>query len=218
MTGDRAHAPVGLRCVVIGSGRSGTAWAARHLTRRGIVCGHESVFDWHPSSQPDRRLDYDGRTPSKHEPPAGIELQADASLAAIAHLAQLPAGCSVWHLARDPLDVIASWAAGGILNEQVPSTPYGRFIAAHVPEVFDEGTPVGRAARWVAAWNLRGRQAALVLGLPYRLTRIEAVSAGEAAVNASTHRRVTLGDVHAHARAETAAMLDVWRHAAGYVT
>lgn len=164
---------VDLRFVVIGSGRSGTAWAARQLTERGIVCGHESVFDWHPSTDPGRRLDYPGRTPSPHEPPDDeVLLEADASLAAIAHLAQLPAGCNVWHVARDPRQVIDSWAVSGILGD-LTGSPYGRFIAAHVPAVAAEGDLVGRAARWVAEWNLRGRAAAQALRLPYRLDRIE---------------------------------------------
>lgn len=206
---------VALRFVVIGSGRSGTAWAARQLTESGIVCGHESVFDWHPSSDPSRRLDYPGRTPSPHEPPDRIALEADASLAAIAHLAQLPDGCNVWHVARDPRQVIDSWAASGILGD-LPRTPYGRFIAAHVPAVAAERDLIGRAARWVAEWNLRGRAAAQALRLPYRLDRIE--DGDGRLVNA--HRTydvgLTWGGIADCSTIETAELLAEWATVAGY--
>lgn len=205
-----------LSVVVIGSGRSGTAWAAHRLTESGIPCGHESVFDWHPSSDPTRRLDYPGRTPSQHEPPAGIELAAESSLAAIAHLAHVPADCRVWHVARHPLAVIDSWASGGILDD--PGTPYGRFALAHVPAIAAERSAVGRAARWVAEWNLRGRHAANALGLAYRLTRIE----DEHSDPVNRHQRstptVTWEAVADEASIDTAEMLGEWAIAAGYGT
>lgn len=162
---------VRLEVVVIGTGRSGTAWAARRLTAAGVTCGHESVFDWHWSSQPDRRLEYQGRVPSRHAPPDGVPLRAEASLAAIAHLAVVPVGCTVWHVVRHPLAVVASWAGSGILDDC--ASPYGRFVWAHVPAVAGESTSLGRAARWVAEWNLRGAAAAQALGLPYCRTQVE---------------------------------------------
>lgn len=210
---------VKLRTVVIGSGRSGTGWAARWLTEQGEPCGHESVFDWHPSSHPDRRLDYPGRTPSPHEPAADVVLEAESSLAAIAHLAHLPDGCWVWHLTRDPLAVVASWASSRILTRPA-GTPYGRFVVAHCPDVAAEASDVARAARWVAEWNLRGHDAARRLGLRYHRSRLEDVAAGHALVN--QHRPdgepVTWRQVRAEATPYTAAMLTRWAHLAGYPT
>lgn len=207
-----------LEVVVIGSGRSGTAWAARRLTESGIPCGHESVFDWHPSSDPSRRLDYPGRTPSPHEPPPDVELRAESSLAAIAHLSHVPESCHVWHVARDPLAVITSWAGGGILADQRPSTPYGRFVVAHVPAVAAEAHVIGRAARWVAEWNLRGAAAAEALRLPYRLTRLE--DENDEPVNQHRHPRaappVTWEDVAEFASIDTAELVGEWATLAGY--
>lgn len=207
---------VDLSVVVIGSGRSGTAWAARHLTGQGVPCGHESVFDWHPSADPTRRLDYAGRTPSPHEPPAHLPLEAEASLAAIAHLAHLPEGCHVWHVARHPFDVIRSWVSSGILAVPLAS-PYGRFVIAHVPDVATEASPVARAARWVAEWNLRGRTAARSLGLPYTLTRLE--DEGTPPVNEhpiGSRPGMTWARVRAEATPDTVRLLTRWAATAGY--
>lgn len=209
---------IDLGVVVIGSGRSGTAWAAHRLTESGVPCGHESVFDWHPSSDPSRRLDYPGRTPSEHEPPPDVELRAESSLAAIAHLAHLPARCHVWHVVRDPRDVIASWAGSGILTRPA-ETPYGRFMLAHVPAIDAEPLTIGRAARWVAEWNLRGAAATAALGLTYERTQVEQAAAEVVYRHrdeSGIRRRLTWADVDEASTDETLELLDAWAHLAGY--
>lgn len=208
---------VDLSVVVIGTGRSGTAWAARHLTGQGVPCGHESVFDWHPDSHPSRRLDYPGRTPSPHEPPAHLPLEAEASLAAIAHLAHLPEGCHVWHVARNPLAVVASWAGSGILADPLAS-PYGRFVLAHVPAVAWERSEVARAARWVAEWNLRGVDVARALALDYHLTRLEDEQAAKVNEHGGSRPGVPWERIIREASTTTAAMLLKWANHAGYPT
>lgn len=201
---------VRLSVVVIGSGRSGTGWAARHLTANGQSCGHESVFDWTPYSTPTRRLDYPGRTPSPHEAPG--ELVAESSLAAIAYLGQLDASVRVWHLARDPAACVASWAHFEILDDD--ATPYGAFCRRHVPAIAEEANGLGRAARWVAEWNLRGwREAHDRPG--YRLDRLEDVAEGEP-VNARPHPPAELDEVLASCSLGTARLLLSWAELAGY--
>lgn len=204
---------VELEIVVIGSGRSGTGWAARHLTAAGVACGHESVFDWHPSSHPARRLDYPGRTPSPHEPPAGIALRAESSLAAIAYLAAVPRSARVWHLARDPLRVVRSWASTPLL---VTDTPYGRFARAHVPELAAEPTLAGASARWVAAWNLRGHAAADALGLAYKLDRLEDVADDVVNRHVADADPPTWATIERDATPETVDLLRRWADLAGY--
>lgn len=205
-----------LEVVVIGSGRSGTAWAAHRLTEAGVPCGHESVFDWHPSSDPSRRLDYPGRTPSEWEPPPTVELRAESSLAAIAHLSHLPDGCRIWHVVRDPRDVIDSWAKSGLLTDPTAS-PYGRFMLAHVPAIADESLNVGRAARWVAEWNLRGAAACHALGLAYERTQVEHV----APLALNRHRPIgaeplTWTAIADAATVPTLELLGEWATLAGY--
>lgn len=205
---------VALEVVVIGSGRSGTAWAATALTVDGTPCGHESVFDWHPSSRPDRRLDYPGRTPSPFEPAPEVELRAESSLAAIAHLAAVPPSATVWHVAREPRATIRSWVDSGILDD--PAAPYGRFALAHVPAAAAETTPLGRAARWVAEWNLRGAAAARALGLDYRLDRLEDL-AGEIVNQHGPGRTPPVWPVlSAVCQPATFALLVEWAATAGY--
>lgn len=123
----------------------------------------------------------------------------------------------MWHLARHPLAVIASWAASDVIGSN--ATPFGRFIRCHVPDVAAEATPVARAARWVAEWNLRGRRACEALDRPYRLTRLEDEDpTGAGRVNGSVRDLdpVTWEQVAAEATAETAEMLGTWAYVAGY--
>lgn len=204
-----------LELVVIGTGRSGTAWAARHLTAAGVPCGHESVFDWHPSSDPGRRLDYPGRTPSPYEPAPDVVLRAESSLAAIAFLPLLPADCVVWHLTRDPLAVVASWAESGILDWP-PATPYGQFMARHVPGLADEPTTIGRAARWVAEWNLRGVERCRVLGLAVARSRIEDHDADTVNPHRLDPDPLEWATIRDAASPAAVAALERWAYVAGY--
>lgn len=205
---------VALEVVVIGSGRSGTAWAAEHLTAAGVTCGHESVLDWHATSRPDRRLGYPGRTPSPHEPAPGAPLRAESSLAAIAYLAVVPPTVRVWHVAREPRSTARSWAASGILDD--PTAPYGRFALAHVPPMALEPTPLGRALRWVAEWNLRGAGAAWALDLDYRLDRLEDVAEGRVNPHGPDAPPPGWDEIRGACRAETFEFVTWWAAIAGY--
>lgn len=199
-----------LSLVVIGAGRSGTGWAARQLTESGTPCGHESVFDWHPTSDPTRRLDYPGRTPSDHEHPGPIA--AEASLAAIAYLHTLSEDVALWHIARDPAACIGSWAHSGILEDD--ASPYGAFCRAQVPTIAGEEHPLGRAAAWVGEWNLLGWHRGQRHGR-YRLERLEDI-AGPERVNEHPHPAVSLAEVLAVATPLAAARLRTWARLAGY--
>lgn len=150
-----------LRYLVAGTGRSGTAFISRALTLAGGRCGHESVLN-HDRAGSRRRL----RTNPE-------DLLGDSSLAAFAYLLEPElAEVPVLHLLRNPVDVVASWAATGILDDD--STPYGRFIRSELPDVKAGADSIARAVLYVnaatTAVTVRARG-------PYRTVRIEDLTA-----------------------------------------
>jgi hypothetical protein len=99
------------RFVITGSGRCGTTWISRALTRAGIPCGHEAVFNpWSPEWP-----DY---------------LQAESSWVAACELGRLDSlGVPVALLVRHPLAVVKSMVEIGVYDW---ATPQDRALAAWV--------------------------------------------------------------------------------------
>lgn len=118
-----------VRLLITGTGRCGTGFLAAALTAAGVQCGHEQAF-----------------TRKRHGHGAWA---AEASWLAAPYLTALD-DTYVVHLVRDPLKVIASFAARATLR--VPNR-MGRFIMRHTPVVADATTQVERAGLHYVAWN-----------------------------------------------------------------
>jgi len=110
---------VGVKFLIVGTGRCGTGYISRVLTRVGVKCGHENVFSIH------------GIKPNK-------DYIGDASWLAVPFLPNFdPESVFVVHQIRHPFKTIGSLVSiPGLL--QKPFTPYGEYIAHMVPLIWDK--------------------------------------------------------------------------------
>jgi hypothetical protein len=133
------------RFVITGSGRCGTTWISRALTRAGVATGHEAVFNpWSPEWP-----DY---------------LQGDSSWVAACELDRLNAlGVPVALLVRHPLAVVKSLVEIGFFSWDTDNE-YHQPLRAAYPEVYDWATPEDRALEaWVTLNSAALTRAELVL-------------------------------------------------------
>lgn len=131
--------------VITGSGRCGTTWISRALTRVGVPTGHEAVFNpWSPQWP-----DY---------------LQGDSSWVAACELDRVDAlGVPVALLVRHPLQVVRSLVEIGFFDWDT-GNDYHRPLREAFPEVYDWGTPQDRALEmWLALNSAALTRAELVL-------------------------------------------------------
>ena len=141
--------------VITGCGRSGTMFSSRVLTSLRVPCSHEKVF-----------------TGGVLE---SIELQpgtGESSWLAAPHLDLLPSGTLVVHQIRHPLETIGSYLDSGWFRYRRRFQPLWKHCARHlirrppsgrlrllatvrtaVPEIFDDASPVVRAACFWVRWN-----------------------------------------------------------------
>lgn len=114
--------------MVTGSGRCGTTWMARALTRVGLPCGHEDVFNPWESDWPDH-------------------LRADSSWVASCQLDQVDVPMVL--LVRHPLSVVKSLVEIGFFGWDV-GNDYHEPLREAFPEVYGWGTPQDSALEmWV---------------------------------------------------------------------
>lgn len=118
--------------VVVGSGRSGTKYAAELFTRLGIPCGHEAVFGWTPQT-------------------AGT-LAGDASFLAVPFLETFDG--AVYHQVRHPLAVLRSIMATRFFEDPGPYAPHLALIERFLPGVRDIEGALRRAMFFIVQWNL----------------------------------------------------------------
>jgi hypothetical protein len=134
------------RFVVTGSGRCGTTWLARALTKVGIPTGHEDVFNpWRAGEWPD-------------------ELRAECSWVAACKLDVVDAqGLPVALLVRHPLAVVKSMVEIGFFTWDLTNL-YHEPLSEAFPEVYDWRTPQDRAlAAWLALNSAALTRAEIVL-------------------------------------------------------
>jgi hypothetical protein len=122
-----------LRFLVVGTMRSGTAYAAQVLNRSGIACGHNWVYT------------EDGvpRYPQ-------FEILGDASTLAAPLVREFPG--LVLHQVRDPLRVIGSLVGSAPGGNPLADGPEGAFLAQHFAS---SGDPLDDAMRYYVEWNTR---------------------------------------------------------------
>src|SRR5690349_10525286 len=126
-----------LHFLVVGSGRSGTRYAAELFTALGIPCGHEAMF-----AEPDRRA----------------TLVGDASFGAVAFLPEFEG--VVFHQVRHPLAVLRSILATGFFTDPGTYVAYRELIEATLPDITRLASPIEKAMHYIVGWNRLCEEAA----------------------------------------------------------
>lgn len=170
---------INLKYIVVGTGRCGTVYFARFLTDLGIPCGHESIFDVHSNQYNlENKLnngDVSLSMVSKREHltgklhPEWVDLKrisADSSyLSAPLLNHRALENCSVFHVIRNPLDVINSFVLDGNFftdNLEVKTSalhwiyhirPYEKIMSDNVPEILCWKNSIDKAAVYYMGWN-----------------------------------------------------------------
>lgn len=138
---------------MVGTGRCGTAYAARRLSDVGIPCSHERYYT------PDG--------PKRRNPMRPYRARGDVSWLAVPFLA--PGSLPVVHLVREPLAVIGSLFNIGFFDPRwrAAHAPFIRFAEQHFRVGSD---PFDNCVRWYLEWNLRCERLA---GLHVPIERFE---------------------------------------------
>jgi hypothetical protein len=132
------------RFVVTGSGRCGTTWLSRALTRVGVPTGHEEVFNPWDSGWPDH-------------------LRGEVSWVAACKLERVTEPVAL--LVRHPLAVVKSLVEIGFFTWDLTNL-YHEPLAEAFPEVYDWRTPQDRALEaWVQLNSAALTRAEMVLRL-----------------------------------------------------
>lgn len=155
----KQHQYINLQYLVVGTGRCGTVSTSRLLTKAGIPCGHESIFNSEGGNKAVERIKTNTFVQSYTSGRDGATLPdkiiADASYMAVPFL-DLPIlnKVKIIHLVRHPLEVISSFVYGvnhfqgnHIVKE------WDDFIERHLPSINEYSTPVEKAAHFYVAWN-----------------------------------------------------------------
>lgn len=162
-----------LKYLVVGTGRCGTVTAAKMLTKAGVPCGHESIFDYVGLDVAVARLRGNAKISlsycSTHynkdhawkELPPWIDVsqgvQAESSYMAVPFLDDpLVAMAKLIHVVRNPLDVIPSFCDQLMyFNEAAPreKCEYEKFIYKYAPQVWEGRTRYERATLYYILWT-----------------------------------------------------------------
>lgn len=131
------------RLLVLGTGRSGTAYIARLLTQLGYPFGHEDVYDYQDDSG---RLERWG------------ELIGDVSLAAWPAIAGLDRRCRVAVVRRQPEKVAQSFLGSYFFADDCAChppgehffSPYHSWMRTVLPSLGDQHTELRRCVTYIA--------------------------------------------------------------------
>lgn len=151
-----------LKYLITGTGRCGTLNAAHNLTKAGVVCGHESIFDLKGVDGAKKRLNgemdiyasnisTDFRNESIWFDP--LLLRADSSYMAAPFLKdEILKDVTIIHLLRDPLKVISSFIKN-LGYFKTLENPWEKFICSHVPSILNFESQLERACEYYYQWN-----------------------------------------------------------------
>lgn len=169
-----------LKYIVTGTGRSGTVYMARLLTSVGVLCGHETIFDYAGIDAARRRLTgelslnlsvcstvkFDPLTKT-HENiswhPDVNNIVADSSYMAAPFLEDdIVSDAEIIHVVRDPIKVINSFCNSlNYFSDVNSSDSYERFIYGVFPELKSHMPQYDRAALYYLLWNKMIEQSAV---------------------------------------------------------
>lgn len=165
-----------LKYLVTGTGRCGTVYMARLLTSVGILCGHETIFDYCGLRGAQKRLsgedplrlsiasslNYDSEKNEHHLikwHPDIENIVADASYMSAPFLTDdILKDAKIIHVVRNPIHVINSFCNNiyyfrNIENIWKESQIYENFIYKFLPELKVEMPQYDRASLYYVRWN-----------------------------------------------------------------
>jgi hypothetical protein len=154
-----------LSYLVTGTGRCGTVYMSRLLTSVGIVCGHETIFDYCGIHGARRRINQEETlrfsivSSMGFENPDAKNIVADSSYMAAPFLdCDLLQDTKIIHVVRNPIDVINSFCNhiyyfDNLLVGWKESMVYENFIYTFLPELKIQMPQYDRAALYYIRWN-----------------------------------------------------------------
>lgn len=161
-----------IKYIVTGTGRCGTVFMARFLTSIGILCGHETIFDYKGLNEAilrtnkEIKLELSKCSTFKYNPDSNsyekvdwhpnIEnIDADSSYMAAPYLnEEILKDATVIHVVRNPLNVINSFCNHlNYFQNEYPTNLYEEFIFQFVPELKSKMNQYDRAALFYVRWN-----------------------------------------------------------------
>lgn len=151
-----------LKYLVTGTGRCGTLNVAHNLTKAGMHCGHESIFDLGGIEKAEERLNgekaiFASDISTKFKDNSlwfdPLLMKADSSYMAAPFLGNdLLKDTTIIHLTRDPLKVISSFVKNLKYFHDL-NTDWEKFICRHLPSIRNYEDPIERACEYYIQWN-----------------------------------------------------------------
>ena len=161
-----------LKFIVTGTGRSGTVFAAKLLTKLGIPCGHECIFNYEPFDKIARKL-YDPKLRElsycsthdlsiKKDNPEELEkwTEGEKTIAESSYMAapylNLPElkNVKIIHLIRNPLKVISSFVKSlNYFSQNNPTNEWEIKIYNNLRNLRNIHTQIERACFYYCKWN-----------------------------------------------------------------
>ena len=160
-----------LKYIVTGTGRSGTVYMARLLTSVGILCGHETIFDYCGIAGAKKRLEeqerlrlsiassitYDKSTGEFNHVDWHPDVQrivAESSYMSAPFISdELINGAKIIHAVRHPVHVVNYFCNHIFYFKGGDECVYERFIYSFVPELRQQIPQYDRAALYYVRWN-----------------------------------------------------------------
>jgi hypothetical protein len=129
-----------MKFIVVGTGRCGTGYVSKVLSKAGLPCGHETVYTIKGKVAPKRPL------------------MGDSSWLAVPKLLDLPyESTKIVHIVRDPLKVFRSWLfdQNNVISLEPTSinSPYNKYIRTTYPDIDRQETQVDKAAIYYIQCN-----------------------------------------------------------------
>jgi hypothetical protein len=151
-----------LKYIVTGTGRCGTLNVAHNLTKAGIHCGHESIFNVGGIEDARARLNgekkiYASDISTKLKDGSiwfdPLLIKADSTYMAAPFLnSDLLEDTIIIHLVRDPLKVISSFVKNLKYFHDL-NTDWEKFMCQHLPSIKHYEEPIKRACEYYIQWN-----------------------------------------------------------------
>lgn len=185
-----------LKCIVTGTGRSGSVYAARLLTSLGMPCGHESIFDWQNENSIRERLENPHKRILSHCSTFDLQNQTQIDqwvnpTKTVAESSYLAVPCLHWlklaeipivHIVRDPIKVVTSFVNEFKyfeFNHPNQENPYNKNgwenkIYEFLPSLNKISTPMERACYFYTKWNETIEQTQN--NRPYFFSQLESLS------------------------------------------
>jgi hypothetical protein len=153
--------------LVTGTGRCGTTYMARLLTNLGIMCGHESIFNYDGILKANSRLQ--GKIPIKtsHVSSNDIienkkiedwfdasKIKAESSYLAAPFLdSKILQETKIIHVIRNPLDVLSSHIIDVKFFKEDLNDPYQDFVFSAMPDLLSIDNEIERGCYYYLNWN-----------------------------------------------------------------